>query len=181
MDFIFWLAIINNIFSIFGFTGVLNQQKELVTGFFAYNAVQMIVAFHYFVDVCADVGIRRGSLVLQCGSSHVLSPGHKSCCTSGSQPTLCTALWLLAAPALSREFCCLTAGTLANQQALRLLSGQQQVCRCIFVIWTMLCVCITSELQMLMTIASIHMHGKWAAPMLAACLNLPRCRLCDCP
>ncbi len=58
MDFIFWLAIINNIFSIFGFTGVLNQQKELVTGFFAYNAVQMIVAFHYFVDVCADVGIR---------------------------------------------------------------------------------------------------------------------------
>lgn len=58
MDFIFWLAIVNNIFSIFGFTGVLNQQKELVTGFFAYNAVQMIVAFHYFVDVCADVGIR---------------------------------------------------------------------------------------------------------------------------
>ena len=58
MDFLFWLAIINNIFSIFGFTGVLNHQKELVTGFFAYNAVQMIVAFHYFVDVCADVGIR---------------------------------------------------------------------------------------------------------------------------
>ena len=57
MDFLFWLAIINNIFSIFGFTGVLNQQKELVTGFFAYNA-QIIVAFHYFVDVCADVGIR---------------------------------------------------------------------------------------------------------------------------
>ena len=58
MDFMFWLAIINNVFSIFGFTGVLNHQKELVTGFFAYNAVQMIVAFHYFVDVCADVGIR---------------------------------------------------------------------------------------------------------------------------
>ena len=58
MDFLFWLAIINNVFSIFGFTGVLNHQKELVTGFFAYNAVQMIVAFHYFVDVCADVGIR---------------------------------------------------------------------------------------------------------------------------
>ena len=58
MDFVFWLAIINNIFSIFGFTGVMNQQKELVTGFFAYNAVQMIVSFHYFVDVCADVRIR---------------------------------------------------------------------------------------------------------------------------
>lgn len=58
MDFIFWLAIINNVFSIFGFAGVLNHQKELVTGFFAYNAVQMIVSFHYFVDVCADVGIR---------------------------------------------------------------------------------------------------------------------------
>lgn len=62
MDFIFWLAIINNVFSIFGFTGVLNHQKELVTGFFAYNAVQMIVSFHYFVDVCADVGIRSAPL-----------------------------------------------------------------------------------------------------------------------
>ena len=60
MDFLFWLAIVNNIFSIFGFTGVMNQQKELVTGFFAYNAVQMIVSFHYFVDVCADVRIRYG-------------------------------------------------------------------------------------------------------------------------
>ncbi len=76
MDFIFWLAIINNIFSIFGFTGVVNQQKELVTGFFAYNAVQMIVAFHYFVDVCADVGIRWGSTVVQLGSKAVLSAGH---------------------------------------------------------------------------------------------------------
>ena len=64
MDFLFWLAIVNNIFSIFGFTGVMNQQKELVTGFFAYNAVQMIVSFHYFVDVCADVRIRYGLSML---------------------------------------------------------------------------------------------------------------------
>ena len=65
MDFLFWLAIVNNIFSVFGFTGVMNQQKELVTGFFAYNAVQMIVAFHYFVDVCADVRIRYVLKILQ--------------------------------------------------------------------------------------------------------------------
>ena len=75
MDFIFWLAIINNVFSIFGFTGVLNHQKELVTGFFAYNAVQMIVAFHYFVDVCADVGIRSATgLLLLCCICHVFLP-----------------------------------------------------------------------------------------------------------
>ena len=29
-----------------------------VTGFFSYNAIQMVVAFHYFVDVCTDIKIR---------------------------------------------------------------------------------------------------------------------------
>lgn len=43
LDFLFYLSMINNIFSIFGFAGVLNAQKELVTGFFAFNAVQMVV------------------------------------------------------------------------------------------------------------------------------------------
>ncbi|KAK9838850.1 hypothetical protein WJX74_004555 [Apatococcus lobatus] len=58
LDFLFYLSMINNIFSIFGFAGVLNAQKELVTGFFAFNAVQMVVAFHYFVDVVTDTTIR---------------------------------------------------------------------------------------------------------------------------
>lgn len=42
---------------------------------------------------------------------------------------LCTALLLSAASALSREICRFAAGTLESQQALRLLSEQQQVCR----------------------------------------------------
>ena len=58
LDFLFYLAIINNVFSIFGLAGVLHSQKELVTGFFAYNAVQVMVAFGFFVDVCVDVQIR---------------------------------------------------------------------------------------------------------------------------
>lgn len=118
---------------------------------------------------------------MQFGSKVVLSAGHECCCTSESQPTLCTALLLLAASALCQEMCCLSAGTLANQPALRLLSEQQQVCRSIFITWTMVCVYVKSELQMLMTIASIHMNGEWAAPLLAAHVNLPNCRLCDCP
>jgi hypothetical protein len=58
MDFLFYLSIVSNTFSILGLAGVLNQQRDLVTAFFTYNAVQMVVAFHYFVDVCADIGIR---------------------------------------------------------------------------------------------------------------------------
>eukprot|EP00955_Chlamydomonas_euryale_P094937 364902-Chlamydomonas_euryale.AAC.16 len=34
-------AVLNNIFSVFGITGILYAQKELVTAFFAFNAVQM--------------------------------------------------------------------------------------------------------------------------------------------
>lgn len=58
LDFVFYLAVINNVFSIFGLAGVLHSQKELVTCFFAYNAVQVMVAFGFFVDVCVDVQIR---------------------------------------------------------------------------------------------------------------------------
>ena len=43
MDFVYWLSIINNIFSAFGFFGVLHAQKELVTAFFMYNAVATVV------------------------------------------------------------------------------------------------------------------------------------------
>ncbi|KAK9824191.1 hypothetical protein WJX72_008436 [[Myrmecia] bisecta] len=58
LDFLFYYSIANNVFSVFGFAGVLNAQKELVTGFFSYNAIQMVVAFHFFVDVCTDIKIR---------------------------------------------------------------------------------------------------------------------------
>lgn len=83
MDFLFYLAVINNVFSIFGLAGVLHSQKELVTSFFAYNAIQVMVAFGFFVDVCVDVQIRYS--LLFCHQRHT------QCCCSA-----CTA----AAPAL---------------------------------------------------------------------------------
>ena len=33
-------------------------QRELIIGFFAYNAAQMVISFHYFVDLCTDTGIK---------------------------------------------------------------------------------------------------------------------------
>ena len=42
LDFVFYLSIVNSIFAVLGFAGVLNGQRELVTGFFLYNAVQMV-------------------------------------------------------------------------------------------------------------------------------------------
>eukprot|EP01023_Acetabularia_acetabulum_P025744 TRINITY_DN24574_c0_g1_i1.p1 TRINITY_DN24574_c0_g1~~TRINITY_DN24574_c0_g1_i1.p1 ORF type:complete len:191 (+),score=15.90 TRINITY_DN24574_c0_g1_i1:86-658(+) len=56
LDFLFYISIINNVFSVFGLVGVLNQQGVMVMLFFAYNALQMVVAFHYFVDVCTEIG-----------------------------------------------------------------------------------------------------------------------------
>ncbi|KXZ55124.1 hypothetical protein GPECTOR_3g276 [Gonium pectorale] len=58
MGFSFYLAILNNMFAIFGLAGVMNQQRELIIGFFGYNAAQMVIAFHAFVDLCTDVGIK---------------------------------------------------------------------------------------------------------------------------
>jgi hypothetical protein len=58
MDYVFYLSIASNVFSILGLAGVLHQQKDLLTAFFTYSAVQMVVVFHYFVDICADVSIR---------------------------------------------------------------------------------------------------------------------------
>eukprot|EP00884_Botryococcus_braunii_P016363 jgi/Botrbrau1/340/Bobra.0022s0294.1 len=58
MDAVFYLSIFNNVFSVIGFAGMLHGQKELVTAFFTYNIVQIVVSFHYFVDVIADSRIR---------------------------------------------------------------------------------------------------------------------------
>ena len=58
MDLVFFLSILNNIFAFFGLAGVINSQKELVTSFFAYNIVQIVLSFHLFVDVCVDTTIR---------------------------------------------------------------------------------------------------------------------------
>jgi hypothetical protein len=33
---------VNSVFAVLGFAGVINGQRELVTGFFVYNAVQMV-------------------------------------------------------------------------------------------------------------------------------------------
>jgi hypothetical protein len=41
-----------------GLAGVINAQRELIVAFFVYNAAQMVVAFHYFVDLCTDAGVR---------------------------------------------------------------------------------------------------------------------------
>ena len=34
-------------------------QKNLVLAFFSYNAVNLVVSFHVFVDVCATIDIKR--------------------------------------------------------------------------------------------------------------------------
>ncbi len=49
LDFLFYLAIINNAFSVFGLAGVLTAQREFIVAFFTYNTLQMVVAFRAFV------------------------------------------------------------------------------------------------------------------------------------
>ncbi|GMH43859.1 hypothetical protein BSKO_11793 [Bryopsis sp. KO-2023] len=61
LDWLFYLSIFNNIFSVFGLAGVMNSLKELVMAFFAFNAIQMVVAFHYFIDVWNDSRVSRWS------------------------------------------------------------------------------------------------------------------------
>lgn len=58
MDYVFYVSILCNVFSVLGVAGILQSQRELVIAFFTYNAVQMVCVFHYFVDICADIGIR---------------------------------------------------------------------------------------------------------------------------
>lgn len=58
LDGLFWFATANNIFAIFGLVGIIAAQKEMVIAFFVYNIAQMVLAFNWFVDVCADLNIR---------------------------------------------------------------------------------------------------------------------------
>ncbi|EFJ44912.1 hypothetical protein VOLCADRAFT_94677 [Volvox carteri f. nagariensis] len=58
MGFSYYLSIANNMFAIFGLAGVVNAQRELIIAFFAYNAAQMVISFHAFVDLCTDAGIK---------------------------------------------------------------------------------------------------------------------------
>lgn len=59
LDWLFYLSIFNNTFSLFFcLAGVLNSIREVIMGFFTFNAVQMVLAFHFFVDVWTDVGVR---------------------------------------------------------------------------------------------------------------------------
>ncbi|GIL73561.1 hypothetical protein Vretimale_5175 [Volvox reticuliferus] len=58
MGFSYYLSIANNMFAIFGLAGVLNAHRELIIAFFAYNAAQMVISFHAFVDLCTDAGIK---------------------------------------------------------------------------------------------------------------------------
>lgn len=41
MGFTFYMAIVNNMFAVFGLAGVVNAQRELILGFFGYNAAQV--------------------------------------------------------------------------------------------------------------------------------------------
>lgn len=57
LDWLFYLSIFNNVFSLFGAFGVWNSLRELVMAFFAYNAVQIVVSFHYFCDLITDARV----------------------------------------------------------------------------------------------------------------------------
>lgn len=54
----YYISIVNNVFAVFGLAGILNAQRELIIGFFAYNAAQTVISFHYFVDLCTDSSIK---------------------------------------------------------------------------------------------------------------------------
>ncbi|QDZ20693.1 hypothetical protein HOP50_04g32150 [Chloropicon primus] len=58
MDIVFFLSLLNNTFAFFGLAGVINSQKEMVTAFFSYNIVQIVLSFHLFVDVAVDTTIK---------------------------------------------------------------------------------------------------------------------------
>lgn len=60
LDYLFYISIFNNIFSVFGLAGIINSLKELVMAFFAFNAIQLVVAFHYFVDVVTVIRVKSG-------------------------------------------------------------------------------------------------------------------------
>mmetsp|Transcript_9607 Transcript_9607/g.29127 ORF Transcript_9607/g.29127 Transcript_9607/m.29127 type:complete len:228 (-) Transcript_9607:67-750(-) len=53
----FYVAIANSVFAVFGLAGIFNKQRELILCFFAYNTAQMVIAFHFFVDLMTDTRI----------------------------------------------------------------------------------------------------------------------------
>ena len=61
MDGIFVYSMVINVFALCGLAGMLSQNKHLVLGFFAYNAVNLVVSFHVFVDVCTTIGVRNSA------------------------------------------------------------------------------------------------------------------------
>lgn len=61
MDGIFVYSMVINVFALCGLAGMLSQNKHLVLGFFAYNAVNLVVSFHVFVDVCTTIGVRNNA------------------------------------------------------------------------------------------------------------------------
>ena len=48
----YYISIVNNVFAVLGLAGILNAQRELIIGFFGYNAAQMVskdlvmISFH---------------------------------------------------------------------------------------------------------------------------------------
>ena len=54
MDGIFVYSMVINVFALCGLAGMFSQNKHLVLGFFAYNAVNLVVSFHVFGRVHHD-------------------------------------------------------------------------------------------------------------------------------
>ncbi|PSC76467.1 polysulfide reductase [Micractinium conductrix] len=58
LDYLFWFSAVCAVCALFGLAGIFTQQPTLVTLFFAYNLMQSVVSFNFFVDVVADQKIR---------------------------------------------------------------------------------------------------------------------------
>ncbi|KAL4419477.1 hypothetical protein ABPG77_008279 [Micractinium sp. CCAP 211/92] len=58
LDYLFWFASLSSICALFGLAGIFTAQPMLVTVFFAYNLIQSVLSFNFFVDVVADQSIR---------------------------------------------------------------------------------------------------------------------------
>jgi hypothetical protein len=110
MGFIWWLAIINNIFSVCGLAGVLNAQRELVIGFFSYNAAQVRRAGQGARGGRGDEAWAAAERLLSAGKGG-LSRRAPCCCGSwrgAVAPLLAAgrwALWLHPADAWRRAAC----------------------------------------------------------------------------
>ena len=52
------MAIINNVFAVFGLAGIFTAQRELIIAYFSYSAVSSVTSFHFFVDLVTDSSIK---------------------------------------------------------------------------------------------------------------------------